>query len=61
MIFAASKIDVTDVTELQNYLAENTEFDETQKKVADTNHDGKTDISDATQIQKYVAEIIPEL
>lgn len=55
---ADGKIDITDATETQKYVAELTEFTPEQEAAADTNGDGKVDITDATEIQKFVAELI---
>lgn len=51
------KVDITDATTVQKYLAELIDLDENQKIAADTNGDGIISITDATEIQKFVAEI----
>jgi hypothetical protein len=51
------KVDVSDVTEIQKYIASMTELTDNQLLAADVNADGKIDITDATQIQKYLAGI----
>ena len=56
-----SKVDVTDATLLQQYLAEMAELSPAQLAVADTNGDGKIDVTDATAIQNYIAELIDHL
>lgn len=43
------KIDVSDATEIQKFLAELVELTPERKQAADTNADGKVDVSDATQ------------
>lgn len=55
---ADSKINITDATEIQKYLVQLVNFDDTQKSVADTNGDGKVNITDVTQIQKYIAQLV---
>ena len=50
------KITISDVTEIQKYLAEFVQFTGEQLTLADTNGDGKIDIGDATHLQKYLAE-----
>ena len=52
------KIDITDATYIQNYLAEYIEFSELQYIVADVNGDGNVNIQDVTDLQRYIAEII---
>jgi hypothetical protein len=51
------KVDVSDVTEIQKYIASMTELTDNQLLAADVNADGKIDITDATKIQKYLAGI----
>jgi hypothetical protein len=51
------KVDVSDVTEIQKYIASMTELTGNQLLAADVNADGKIDITDATKIQKYLAGI----
>ncbi len=55
------KIDVSDATEIQKFLAELVELTPERKQAADTNADGKVDVSDATQIQKFLAELVDHL
>lgn len=55
---ADNKINITDATEIQKYLVQLVNFDDTQKSVADTNGDGKVNITDVTQIQKYIAQLV---
>lgn len=55
------KVDVTDATLLQQYLAEMVELSPAQLAVADANGDGKIDVTDATAIQNYIAELIDHL
>ena len=50
-----SKIDIQDATELQIYLAENSELSANQLTIADVNLDGKTNIRDVTCIQRYLS------
>ena len=50
------KITISDVTEIQKYLAEFVQFTDEQLALADTDGDGKVDINDATHLQKYLAE-----
>ena len=49
-------ISISDVTEIQRYLAEMISFTDEQLVLADTNGDGAITISDATHLQKYLAE-----
>ena len=51
------KIDITDATEIQLYLAEFITLSDEQKSVADANCDGSIDIIDSTCIQMNVAEM----
>ena len=55
------KVDISDATAIQLYLAEMANLTDEQLAAADVNNDGKTDISDATQIQLFLAEIIDSL
>lgn len=48
------RIDISDATDIQKYLADRITFDEAQKKNADFNNDGLINISDATAIQKHL-------
>lgn len=50
------KITISDVTAVQQHLAELEKFTEEQLAVADTNGDGEINIIDATHLQKYLAE-----
>ena len=49
-------VTISDVTEIQRYLAELADFSDKQLLLADTNGDGTVDISDATHLQRYLAE-----
>ena len=49
------EVNITDVTTIQQYLAEMAEFDELQQAAADANRDNTLDISDATALQMYLA------
>ena len=49
-------ITISDVTEIQRYIAELIDFSNEQLLLADTNGDSKVDIGDATHLQKYLAE-----
>ncbi|MED9968885.1 MAG: leucine-rich repeat protein, partial [Ruminococcus sp.] len=49
-------IAVSDVTNIQRYLADLMDFSPAQLAAADTNGDGKVDINDTTHLQKYLAE-----
>ena len=49
-------ITISDVTEIQKYLAESIILTNVQLSLADTNGDGVVDINDATHLQKYLAE-----
>ena len=49
-------VTISDVTEIQRYLAELADFSDKQLLLADTNGDGLVDITDATHLQKYLAE-----
>ena len=53
---ADEKVDVADVTKIQQFIAELTELDGIYLKAADANCDGNVDIADATIVQMYVAE-----
>lgn len=50
------RVTISDVTEIQKYLAELADFSDKQLLLADTNGDGLVDITDATHLQKYLAE-----
>lgn len=50
------KVNVTDVTTVQRYLADACGFYDEQRAVADANADGSIDINDATYLQMYLAE-----
>ncbi len=54
-------VTVKDVTEIQRFIAELTDFTDDQKKAADVDGNGVVDISDATLLQRYLAEFIAEL
>ena len=49
-------ITISDVTEIQKYLAGLVHFSDEQIALADTNGDGVVDINDATHLQKYLAQ-----
>lgn len=51
------KIDITDVTAIQGYLAELLRFDKEQLALADFDGDGSIDVCDATGLQIYIAGI----
>lgn len=51
------KVNITDATEIQKYLAGNIDFTEVRKLNADVNGDGNISIADATTIQKIIAGI----
>lgn len=55
------KITIDDVTLIQKYLANMSELDSTQLKVADVNNDGDISIDDVTMMQKYIAGAITKL
>lgn len=55
------EITISDVTLLQQYLADLETLDALGLAAADPNGDGIINISDATHIQKYIAEIITEM
>lgn len=50
-------INVNDVTALQLYISQSTEFTDEQKMLADYNQDGVIDINDATDIQRLIANM----
>ena len=50
------KVNVTDVTTVQRYLADMSNLYDEQRAVADANADGSIDINDATYLQMYLAE-----
>lgn len=47
-------VSIVDATLIQKYLVGSYEFDDTAKRNADVNHDGKINIVDSTEIQKYL-------
>ncbi len=49
-------ITISDVSEIQCYLAELAEFTDEQLALADTNGDGEVNISDATHLQMFLAD-----
>ena len=51
------KVNITDATEIQKYLAGGVDFSEVRKLNADINGDGNISITDATTIQKIIAGI----
>ena len=52
------EISIDDVTQIQLYLAELSDFSDEQRDIADVNGDGYITIEDATQMQLYLAELI---
>lgn len=50
------EITISDVTDIQRYLAELIILNDNQLAAADTNRDGTVDISDATALQMYLAD-----
>lgn len=50
-----SKVDVNDVTLLQNALAESAEIDKSQNYAGDVNFNGVTNVEDVTLIQLHIA------
>ena len=50
-------INIVDATEIQKYLADICELDETAKKSADFNEDSTVNVVDATDIQKYLVNL----
>lgn len=52
------KVDVTDATAVQLYVADSLQFTDEQMRAADVTNDGKVDILDATQIQIICANRI---
>lgn len=55
------KVDVLDVTEIQQYIVELKTLDSDAQKAADVNGDGRINVNDATIILKYLANIIDVL
>ena len=55
------KVDVTDCTAIQMYLAEFSEFTDDQLRASDADGDGEISIADATAIQMYAAQLIDHL
>ena len=51
------KVNVTDATLIQKYLASILDFNNAQCYLADYNNDGKISTSDATEIQKYAVQV----
>lgn len=49
------EISISDVTDIQRFMAEMLRFDDNQFEKADTNYDNKIDINDATLLQKMIA------
>ena len=49
------KVSITDVTELQKFIANTTTLNNEQMAVADANKDGKINITDVTYIQQFIA------
>jgi hypothetical protein len=54
-------ITIEDVTDIQKYIAELTDFTDSQLNAADVDGDGIVSISDATLIQKYIAGLVYSL
>ena len=53
-----NKVDITDATNIQLYLAEyEVNFSENEEIASDTNGDGYITISDVTEIQRFLAEL----
>lgn len=53
-----NKVDITDATNIQRYLAEyEIDFSENEDIASDTNGDGYITISDVTEIQRFLAEL----
>lgn len=52
------KVDISDVTYIQMYLAKLAEIGNRDLATADVNKDGKVDISDVTLIQMHIAKIL---
>ena len=60
-VYYDGKVDISDVTELQRYLAGFADLLYEPTLLADFDHNGSVTIDDATWIQKYLAEMwIPE-
>ena len=51
------KVNISDATAIQKYLAGSIEFSEVRKLNADVNGDGKITVADATTVQKIIAGI----
>lgn len=51
------KVNISDATEIQKYLAGSVEFSEVRKLNADVNDDGNITVTDATAIQKMIVGI----
>lgn len=53
-----NKVDITDATNIQRYLAEyEVNFSENEEIASDTNGDGHITISDVTEIQRFIADL----
>jgi Ca2+-binding EF-hand superfamily protein len=50
-------VTISDVTEIQKYLAQLAVFDEARKLIADADGDGNVTVSDATELQKHLASL----
>lgn len=55
------EISITDVTLIQKYIADITQFESSQLKVTDVTEDKNISIDDATDIQKYLAGLSSKL
>lgn len=54
-------VTISDVTEIQRYIAELRQLDDRAFLAADVNGDGDVTVTDATLVQRYLAEFIREL
>jgi hypothetical protein len=50
-------VTISDVTEIQKYLALLADFDEAKQLIADADGDGKVTVNDATELQKHLAQL----
>ena len=53
------KVDVSDATALQAYLAD-MEVEGFVEEAADVNEDGSVNVSDVTELQNFLAELLEE-
>lgn len=51
------RVSISDATEIQKYLANMTDFTNTQKVISDVNSDGEINIMDVTKIQKALVDL----